>query len=198
MRGGDARPAARGRGPKGRSYAVTIMAAVTRRPPAVCPFLRTAPGPESRRAGGSEEARPRLPSPRPDPRCPVTWLRRRPAAPRRCGRDCPAVRLRRRPSRPQPPDLPAARLPRPRCHGNRAARTAPDVAGAQEPGRPCACAGKPEGRPAARPEGRGSEPRGAEAPGTRLTVPGVRPPPSLVEAPRQACAPVTEQDAAVY
>lgn len=44
----------------------------------------------------------------------------------------------------------------------------------------------------------GGESRSAEAAGTRLTVPGVRPPPSLVEAPPQVWALVTEQDASVY
>lgn len=105
-RGGDVRQAARGRGPEGRSYAVTIMAAVTLRPPAVRPFLRPAPGRESRKVVGSEEARPRLPSPRQAPRCLATWRRRCPAAPRRCGLGCRAVRLRQPPGSPQPPGLP--------------------------------------------------------------------------------------------
>lgn len=74
---------------------------------AVRPFLRPAAGPESRRAGGSEKARPHLPSPRPAPRCPATWRRRCPAAPRHCGHGCRALRLLLPPGCPQPPGLPA-------------------------------------------------------------------------------------------
>lgn len=152
MGGGEARPAAQGRGPDGRSYAVTIMVAVTRRPPAVLPFLRPAPGPESRRVEGNEEA----------PR--AYRLRGRLRGAQRHGGSAArpplgaagaAVGLCGSAGRPAARSLRAcqpARQPRPRCHGNRAACGAPDVAGAGESGRPCACAEKPAGRPAARAE----------------------------------------------
>lgn len=79
-RGGDARPAARGRGPEARSYAVTTMAAVTggRRPRA--PFLQ--PAPRRGEAARGPPRPPRLPSPRPAPRCSGTWRRRCPIDPR--------------------------------------------------------------------------------------------------------------------
>lgn len=54
MWGGDPRPAARGRGPEGRSYAVTIMAAVTRLPRPCAPSSGPRPAP---RAGELEAAR---------------------------------------------------------------------------------------------------------------------------------------------
>lgn len=165
---GEAPPTARGRGPQGRSYAVTIPAAVTGgrgvRPP------RPASPPPDPRAGGSEEARPpRLPSPKPDPRCPATWLWR-------CGRGGPVPGLRGPPG-PPPQDL-SARPPRPRCHGNRAG----PGCGARPAGRLCACAATPRGR--AEPQRSRKCGRGPASGSAVRTAP----PPSPREAREPLCA----------
>lgn len=176
-RGGDAGPPARGRGPEGRCYAVTIMAAVTgsRRPCAA--FPRPAPRPAGPAGWREREAgRPRLPSPRPGPRSPATWRRRCPAAPRRCGRRCLAPGLRGPPRRPQTPG-PPARQPRPRCHGNRAGPRAPDVA----PARWADSAHAPQAPRADRPRSRGC---GAGVPAT-VNSSRVRPRPSPMGSSRR-------------
>lgn len=145
-RGGDARPAARGRGPEARSYAVTTMAAVTggRRPRA--PFLQ--PAPRRGEAARGPPRPPRLPSPRPAPRCSGTWRRRCPIAPRRCEYGRPVLGLRR-PAASGPARAPAATPlpwqprgpPSPGC-GRRPARRADSKR----------ALGAPAGRQAARPE----------------------------------------------
>ena len=116
------------------------MAVVTggRRPCA--PFLQ--PAPRRGEAARGPPRPPRLPSPRPAPRCSGTWRRRCPIAPRRCGYGRPVLGLRRPPGCQQPRGLPA-RPPRPRCHGNRAGPRAPDVAGAPRGGPTVSVFGEP-------------------------------------------------------
>lgn len=185
--GGDAMPAARWRGPEVRSYAVTIMAAVTRRPPALRPRLRPA-GPAGRGERGGRPARPRLPSPRPTLRGPATWRRRWPAAPsalRALLSGSGAARSPRPPAASGNARAPAATpLPwqRRRAAESRM-RRAPS-----KPGRPCACAAVPAGRPAARPEVRGR--RAAEG-AVLSSLRSLRPGSSLLQAPRRGWELVT-------
>lgn len=75
---GWARSANAGRGRAAGPYAVTVMAESPAAAGRAPPSSSAPPGRQTRRrAGASKEARPlahpRLPCPRPDPRCPATW-----------------------------------------------------------------------------------------------------------------------------